>query len=84
MVKFSHKGNEELIMEYVINLKWDDSAQVWIATSKDIPGLVLESGSYDALIEKIKVAVPELIELNNQKPAYAYTYCSERRQRVYA
>ena len=33
-----------------IDFTWDDEAAVWIATSKDVPGLVLESGSFDALI----------------------------------
>ena len=37
-------------MEYIINFTWDDEAHVWIATSGDIPGLVLESGSFDAFI----------------------------------
>ena len=36
-------------MNYTVNLVWDDEAAVWIATSEDIPGLVLESGSFDAL-----------------------------------
>ncbi len=37
-------------MEYVITFTWDDEAGVWIATSNDIPGLVLESGSYDLFV----------------------------------
>ena len=44
--------------EYKINIIWDDEAAVWIATSDDVPGLVLESGSYDALLERVRVAVP--------------------------
>lgn len=52
-------------MEYVINLTWDNDADVWIATSDDIPGLVLESGSFDALLERLRFAVPELIAQNN-------------------
>ena len=51
-------------MEYIINFKWDSKADVWIATSDDIPGLVLESGSFDALIERTRFAIPELLELN--------------------
>ncbi|HBA49291.1 MAG TPA: hypothetical protein DCZ91_16150 [Lachnospiraceae bacterium] len=50
-------------MEYVINFTWDDESGVWIATSNDIPGLVLESGSFDALLERTRFAVPELLEL---------------------
>lgn len=51
-------------MENIINLTWDNDADVWIATSEDIPGLVLESGSFDALLERVRFAVPELLALN--------------------
>ena len=54
-------------MEYVVDFSWDNEAAVWIAESENIPGLVLESGSLDALIEKVKFAVPELLALNNEK-----------------
>ncbi len=53
-------------MNYTVNLTWDKEADVWVATSDDIDGLVLESGSIDALIEKVKIAAPELLELNNK------------------
>ncbi len=53
-------------MEYIINLAWDKESSVWIATSGDIDGLVLESGSIDALIERVRFAIPELLELNHQ------------------
>ena len=59
-------------MRYRINLLWDSEADVWVATSQDVPGLVLESGSFDALLERVKYAIPELIELNGQKLS-AYT-----------
>lgn len=39
-------------MTYSVKLFWDSEADVWIATSDDVPGLVLESGSIDALMEK--------------------------------
>lgn len=52
-------------MEYVINFNWDSEAKVWIATSNDIPGLVLESGSFDALLERTRFAIPELVVLSN-------------------
>ncbi|GHV43711.1 hypothetical protein FACS1894187_25940 [Synergistales bacterium] len=53
-------------MEYKILLMWDDEARVWIATSEDLPGLVLESGSLDALMERVKFAAPELLELTDK------------------
>ena len=55
--------------ELLIKLTWDPEAQVWTAESDDVPGLVLESGSFDALIERVRVTVPELLELNGTTPA---------------
>jgi hypothetical protein len=51
---------------YEIQIVWDDEARVWIATSEDIPGLVLESGSVDALIERVRIAASELLELDER------------------
>ena len=53
-------------MSCIIKFHWDSEAAVWIATSDDVPGLVLESGSFDALVERVKAAVPELIHLNGK------------------
>lgn len=70
-------------MEYIVNLTWDADAAVWIATSDDIPGLVLESGSFDALLERVRFAAPELLELNQaEKPALTLNFRSERRERI--
>lgn len=69
-------------MEYVVNFTWDNEADVWIATSKDIPGLVLESGSFDALMERVRFAIPELLELNQDNPPISLTFTSERHERM--
>jgi len=61
--------------EYNVNLSWDNDAAVWIATSEDIPGLVLESDSFDVLIERVKHAAPELLELNNAKQGNQIRLC---------
>jgi len=45
----------------LINIQRDDEAGVWIATSEDIPGLILESESRDALMTEVSRAVPELL-----------------------
>ena len=70
-------------MNYKVNLLWDSEANVWVATSDDIQGLVLESNSYDALIEKVKTAVYELLELNGQlSDAKTINFISERKEAV--
>ena len=61
-----------------IKFHWDKEAAVWIATSDDVPGLVLESGSFDALVERVKSAVPELIHLNGKVSAFRLSYITER------
>jgi len=52
------------MLEYTIIFFWDDEASVWIAECEELPGLILESDSFDTLVEKVKKAVPELLELN--------------------
>ena len=51
-------------MDLLIKMTWDPEALVWIAESDDVPGLVMESGSCDALIERLRFAIPEMLQLN--------------------
>jgi hypothetical protein len=71
------------LLEYTVNLAWDSEAAVWIASSDDMPGLVLESGSLDALIERIRFAAPELLALNGTaQGAFSMCFRSERHELV--
>ena len=67
-------------MNYTVYLTWDDEAEVWVATSPNVIGLVLESESLDTLMDRVKNAVPELLELNSPKPANMITYVCNRTQ----
>ena len=51
--------------DYVIELTWDYEASVWVAENDDIP-IALESHSLDTLIERVRIATPELLELNGK------------------
>jgi hypothetical protein len=72
--------------EYVVDLMWDSEAAVWIATSSDVPGLILESGSYDALIERVRFAALELLALNGVHASgeIMLRFQTERREQAYA
>jgi hypothetical protein len=63
--------------EYLINLLWDKEAAVWIATSEDVPGLVLESDSLEILKGRVRSVAPELLALNekheHQAPQYVFS-----------
>lgn len=69
-------------MEYNVNLTWDNESSVWIATSNDVKGLVLEAGSLDALIERVRFAIPELLSLNEESKDKLISLCfrSERHE----
>ena len=45
-----------------IKLIWESG--YWCAESDDELGIVLESASFDNLVERVKLAVPEMLELN--------------------
>jgi predicted RNase H-like HicB family nuclease len=44
--------------------QWDSEAQVWVAESDDVPGLAAEAESPSILAQKLRVLIPQLIELN--------------------
>lgn len=48
----------------LVNAVWDDEAQVWVATSDDVPGLATEAETWEALMAKLRILVPELLEAN--------------------
>ena len=57
------------IREIIIDSTWDPEANVWVATSDDVPGLVLEAETLDGIIEdgiieEARSIVPELLRLN--------------------
>ncbi|MBW4539021.1 MAG: DUF1902 domain-containing protein [Myxacorys chilensis ATA2-1-KO14] len=47
---------------------WDSEVNVWVATSADVPGLATEAPTIEALMEKLRVMIPELILLNRLLP----------------
>lgn len=49
---------------YVVEAEWDAEASVWVATSEDVPGLATGADTLDALIDKLRVVIPDLLEAN--------------------
>jgi predicted RNase H-like HicB family nuclease len=43
---------------------WDKEASVWIAESADVPGLITEAATLEALSTKLEAMIPELLEAN--------------------
>ena len=70
-------------MNIIVNIKWDDEASVYIAICDEI-GLALESESYDDLVQRVRDAVPELLELNNIHGCQSMSFLTEKRQVICA
>ena len=49
-----------------VRTEWDTEAGVWVATSDDVPGLVTEAETMEQLIAKLRIMIPELLELNKE------------------
>jgi hypothetical protein len=48
---------------------WDDG--IWYTSTDSDLGITLESNSFDALVERVRIAAPEMLELNcNYKGAF--------------
>ena len=44
-----------------IQARWDGEASVWIATSSDVPGLIVEADTWPGMIEEVRLVLPELM-----------------------
>ncbi|MCC5625507.1 DUF1902 domain-containing protein [Nostoc sp. CHAB 5715] len=47
---------------------WDTDAEVWVATSENVPGLVTEASTIESLTQKLREVIPELLLLNRIAP----------------
>jgi predicted RNase H-like HicB family nuclease len=48
----------------IVSATWDAEAKVWIAESDQVPGLATGADTLEELVEKLKVAIPELLAEN--------------------
>jgi len=57
------------VTPYRVTVEWDEETQVWVASSEDVPGLATGADSFEDLIEKLKIVIPELLVENGLLPA---------------
>lgn len=70
----------------VVRAFWDEEAQVWVAESDDVPGLVAEAATFEELLRELETLVPELLELNapaKLAPDLAVRVIAERTARLH-
>ncbi|HEY4774521.1 MAG TPA: DUF1902 domain-containing protein [Xanthobacteraceae bacterium] len=56
------------MLAYHVKAEWDEEAQVWVASSEDVPGLATGADTFEALIDRLKIVIPELLVENGLLP----------------
>ncbi len=75
-------------MKFKINVQWDDEARVWYVEDSNVPGLVAEAPTVEAIQALLRVRVPELLELNmpelldSRQSRSSYEVVTHRQQEV--
>ena len=49
---------------YHVRAEWDGEAGVWVASNDDVPGLTTGADTFEELVEKLRLVIPELLEEN--------------------
>jgi predicted RNase H-like HicB family nuclease len=57
------------VTPYQVIVEWDGDARVWVASSDDVPGLATGADTFEELIAKLKIVIPELLVENGLLPA---------------
>jgi len=65
-------------MDCKVKLIWSGESSKWYTETSDIPGMVLESNSFDALLEKVRLIAPDMLEVNcNYVGPIRFTFTTE-------
>lgn len=72
-------------MDCIIKLIWSDDEKMWLTETDDVPGMVLESNSFDALVEKVQLIAPDMLEANlNYVGPINFTFVTELKKNIRA
>ena len=51
-------------MNCKVKLIWDEDSDRWHSVTDDNLRMTLEASSFDVLVERVRIAAPEMLELN--------------------
>src|SRR5262249_9772412 len=61
-----HRILRSMSRSITIDARWDPEASFWLATSPDVPGLVVEAETWPSMIEEVRLVLPDLLSLSGQ------------------
>lgn len=62
-----------------VDARWIADDDVWIATSEQVPGLVVEGPNWTEMIREVRLLAPDLLELAGQQTAATLVFRAEER-----
>lgn len=66
-----------------VQLIWDEESDRWYTETDDVPGMHLDSGSLDALIEKVKMIAPDMLEITKgYRGPLSFAFKAERNESI--
>ena len=59
-------GGKTVCQQLTIHVEctWDPESRVWTAESNDLPGLVTEASTVEALLQRVMDVAPDLVQEN--------------------
>jgi Domain of unknown function (DUF1902) len=70
-LKIMGKSAARMVEPIQVTAEWDPEAEVWVAVSDQVPGLVAEAASMNELIPVLEELIPQLLRDNNAPAAAA-------------
>lgn len=66
-----------MVRDVTVDARWDREAGVWLATSHDVPGLVVEAPTWADMISEVGLVLPEFLSLSARSAEIALTFRAE-------
>lgn len=62
-----------------VDAHWVGDDGVWIATSPDVPGLVVEGATWTTMIHEVRLVLPELLDMAGTREPATLVFRAEER-----
>ncbi len=60
-----------------VDAHWVGDDGIWIATSADVPGLVVEGATWTTMIHEVRLVLPELLEMAGHREPETLVFAGE-------
>ena len=62
-----------------VDARWIPADGVWVGTSDDVPGLVVEAATWTDMIGEVRVVLPDLLHLSGHPATNTIVFRAEER-----